>query len=64
MHTQLDEDGDNEVHKASCSKLPSEKNRKYLGEFDSCEGAVTEAKKTYPETANGCKLCSKECHTR
>jgi hypothetical protein len=63
VHTELDENGDNEVHKASCFKLPSEKNRTDLGEFDSCVDAVKEAKKTYPTTANGCVHCSKECHT-
>jgi hypothetical protein len=55
--------GDNEVHKAGCAWMPDEKNRTYLGEFDSCEGAVKEAKKTYPKTANGCKHCSNACHT-
>jgi hypothetical protein len=25
---------------------------------------VQEAKKTYPDTADGCKHCSPECHTR
>ncbi|HST57328.1 MAG TPA: hypothetical protein VLK84_01495 [Longimicrobium sp.] len=55
--------GDHEVHKQGCDWMPSETNRKYLGEFTSCEGAVTEAKKTYPKTANGCKHCSLACHT-
>ena len=54
--------GDHEVHKDGCSFMPHVDNRKYLGEFDSCHGAVREAKKTYP-TANGCYYCCNECHT-
>jgi len=55
--------GDHEVHTETCMYLPSPKNRKYLGEFNSCAAAVTEAKKSYPKTANGCKTCSRACHT-
>lgn len=55
--------GDHEVHKTvGCPTPAAEENRKYLGEFSSCTGAVTEAKKTY-STANGCKNCSPDCHT-
>ena len=54
--------GDHEVHSADCNFLPIPTNRKYLGEFSSCEPAVTEAKKTYSKS-NGCKTCSNECHT-
>ncbi|TCC96379.1 hypothetical protein EZ449_22355 [Pedobacter frigidisoli] len=54
--------GDHEVHDQDCTYLPAVDNRKYLGEFLSCEGAVTEAKKTYSKS-NGCKTCSKPCHT-
>ena len=53
--------GDHEVHDQYCSNLPSSDHRKYLGEFSSCKEAVKEAKKTYP-SADGCKICSKECH--
>lgn len=54
--------GDHEVHEESCSYLPTTENRRYLGEFYSCTGAVTEAKKTY-STANGCFYCCNSCHT-
>lgn len=64
VNTEAQSNGDHEVHKSGCAWMPSEKNRDYLGEFDSCEGAVTEAKKSYPDTANGCKHCSNACHTR
>lgn len=57
------ESGDNEVHKDGCAWMPAKENQKCLGEFESCEGAVEEAKKTYPDTANGCIHCSEECHT-
>ena len=39
--------GDHEVHRSGCSHMPNPENRKYLGEFTSCSGAVAEAKKTY-----------------
>ena len=56
--------GDHEVHKYSCEWLPIVANRQYLGIFDNCFDAVREAKKYYPTTADGCKHCSPECHTR
>ncbi len=55
--------GDHEVHKLTCSQLPKESNRHYLGEFNSCKDALIEAKKTYP-TADGCEHCCPECHKR
>lgn len=54
--------GDHEVHTQNCTYLPSESNRKYLGEFSNCKEAVKESKKTYAQS-NGCKTCSNECHT-
>lgn len=54
--------GDHEVHTSDCRYLPNVENRKYLGEFYYCSSAVTEAKKTYPQS-NGCKTCSNSCHT-
>lgn len=54
--------GDHEVHDEDCRYLPKVENRKYLGEYSDCFGAVKEAKKTY-SSANGCKTCSKDCHT-
>ena len=62
VNSEADVHGDHEVHKDGCIWIPSTENRKYLGEFDSCEGAVEEAKKTY-KTANGCIYCSPGCHT-
>ncbi len=55
--------GDHEVHTAvGCPTPANEENRRYLGDFDSCHGAVREAKKHYPQS-NGCKNCSLPCHT-
>jgi hypothetical protein len=54
--------GDHEVHRSNCSFLPYPENRKYLGEFDSCGGAIREAKRTHPQS-NGCYYCSPACHT-
>lgn len=55
--------GDHEVHRADFCPTPAEeRNRLYLGDFNSCHGAVAKAKETY-RTANGCKNCSLECHT-
>ncbi|MDN4012160.1 hypothetical protein QX233_06810 [Chryseobacterium gambrini] len=62
VHTKAQENGDHEVHYEDCIFLPNPNNRKYLGMFYSCESAVKEAKKDYAK-ANGCKTCSKECHT-
>jgi hypothetical protein len=53
--------GDHEVHKKNCSYMPS--NKKDLGEFDNCQDAVKEAKKTFPQS-NGCIHCCTVCHTQ
>lgn len=54
--------GDHEVHVTGCTFMPEADNRKYLGEFSSCYGAVAEAKKTFPQS-NGCYFCCNPCHT-
>jgi hypothetical protein len=54
--------GDHEVHEISCREGASLKNRLHLGAFDSCHGAVAEAKKTYP-SADGCAFCCPDCNT-
>ena len=54
--------GDHEVHTSDCSYLPAAENRKYLGQFTSCVGAVAEAKKSYDQV-NGCYFCCNACHT-
>ena len=54
--------GDHEVHKQGCYWLTLVVSKNYLGEYDSCNGAVKKAKETY-STANGCAYCSSSCHT-
>lgn len=62
VNEQKQSNGDHEVHTSDCRYLPSEANRKYLGEFSNCKDAVKEAKKSYSQS-NGCYTCSKDCHT-
>lgn len=52
-----------EVHADGCSSMPNPENRKYLGNYTNCRDAVREAKRTYPD-ADGCRICSSECHTK
>lgn len=53
--------GDHEVHKATCDRLPEPENRLSLGDFTNCHDAVREAKKHYRQS-DGCYYCSPECH--
>lgn len=54
--------GDHEVHVEGCTYMPSADNREYLGEFDNCADAVSEAKRRYRQS-NGCIFCTPACHT-
>ncbi|MDB5319945.1 MAG: hypothetical protein JWN40_1576 [Phycisphaerales bacterium] len=57
--------GDHEVHDltpGACTHLPEPKDRKSLGWHTDCQGAVTEAKKTYRQS-NGCYYCCRPCNT-
>ena len=56
--------GDHEVHNVSvgCSFLPHVNNRINLGYFDTCHGAVREARKHFYQV-NGCYYCCGACHT-
>lgn len=54
--------GDHEVHESTCFYLPSEQNRIWLGEFESCHGAVRQAQNYFVQV-NGCYHCSIACHT-
>ncbi|KKK53077.1 hypothetical protein LCGC14_3098390 [marine sediment metagenome] len=54
--------GDHEVHRSDCNRLPDQENRLRLGLYSKCSGAVREAKKYYTQS-NGCYYCSNECHT-
>jgi hypothetical protein len=63
VNNRAQANGDHEVHEENCRYMPNTENRRYLGEFSSCYGAVREAKK-YHQQANGCKTCSNACHTQ
>ncbi|MDR6569258.1 hypothetical protein MRBLMN1_005111 [Chitinophaga ginsengisegetis] len=54
--------GDHEVHVITCPYFSMMFNRTYLGEFETCQEAVREAKKRY-QKSNGCLECCKPCHT-
>jgi hypothetical protein len=53
--------GDHEVHTSECSFLPAPANRTYLGSFNTCASAVTEAKKHFTDV-DGCFFCANACH--
>ncbi|WXR62030.1 hypothetical protein WG909_02070 [Peptostreptococcaceae bacterium AGR-M142] len=55
--------GEHEVHKETCSYLPSSDNRIHLGDFNNCKDALNEASKHY-NNVDGCYYCSNECHTK
>jgi hypothetical protein len=63
VNTTAQTNGDHEVHEDGCYWLSLVSSKKDLGEHASCKGAVAEAKKTYPSTANGCRTCCTDCHT-
>ena len=52
----------NEVHREGCYWLGLITNKTYLGDYNSCEPAVIEAKKIYPDSADGCAVCSSDCN--
>jgi len=63
VNTNAQDNGDHEVHKEGCGWMPEPGNKKYLGDFISCHGAVKEAEKYFRQT-NGCYHCSNSCHTQ
>ncbi|MEX2251089.1 MAG: hypothetical protein WD895_03345 [Acidimicrobiia bacterium] len=54
--------GDHEVHELTCSFVPDEENRIFVGDHSTCPPAVAKAKDYYPKS-NGCFYCSRPCHT-
>ena len=61
VNTQAQPNGDHEVHRETCFRLPSAGNRLYLGDYTSSESALREARKYYPK-ADGCYYCCPEIH--
>ena len=56
------ENGDNEMHRSGCKHLANNTNRYYVGLFGTCNEAIKEAKKAFPQS-NGCIHCCKSCHS-
>lgn len=56
--------GDHEVHKYDCYWLGLANSKTYLGNFVSCEGAVTKSKRDHWRQSNGCATCANACHTQ
>lgn len=52
-------DGVPEVHKFSCKYLKGPLKRTYLGLFIHCDAAISEAKKTHPDSV-ACNKCCPE----
>ena len=63
VNQNAQDNGDHEVHRSDCDRLPNEANREYLGVFSRCQDAVSEAKRRGYKRANGCYYCSRECNT-
>lgn len=57
------QDGQHEVHHEDCENLSNEAYNIYLGEFNTCIGALARAKRIFPGS-NGCRTCCNFCHTR
>jgi len=65
VNTNAQPTGEHEVHNldAACGHLPDPQNRRQLGSFTSCSGAITEAKNIYANV-DGCAYCAPDCHTK
>ena len=55
--------GEHEVHKKGCYWLSLILSPIYLGLHWTCQSAVSEARRYYPNV-DGCIHCIPECHTR
>ncbi len=65
VNTNAQPTGEHEVHNldAGCGHLPEPRNRRQLGSFPNCRGAILEAKKHY-SNVDGCKYCAPDCHKK
>lgn len=63
FNNNTDDKGNHEVHKESCSFIPSVLNRTYIGYFSTCEAAINKAKNDYSyKSFDGCYWCCRTCH--
>lgn len=53
---------DNEVHRLDCPEIQQSTNLEPLGIFNTCHGAVVEATSRGYLNADGCEICSPDCH--
>lgn len=60
VHDGVDNEGQHEVHKDSCFKLPNDKT--YLGYYSNSKDAVAKAKTIYINS-DGCCHCCKDADT-
>lgn len=60
IETAKEKNHPNLVHVAECKQLPNFLSRKFLGHFNTCKEALSEAKKIIP-MATSCKNCLFEC---
>lgn len=58
----LDENGDHLIHEESCSELPDEMDRTYLGEFVDEIEALESCKRNCYLNSNGCSICCSDAH--
>ena len=56
--------GDHQIHRDGCRRLPAAINRESLGFHNGCQSAVTAAKLKGYSNVNGCAWCARECHAR
>lgn len=63
VNRQQQTNGDHEVHERGCQFWPSPANALSLGSFSICAGAVQAARQYYHQV-NGCRTCSRPCHTQ
>lgn len=63
VNRQQQTNGDHEVHERGCQFWPSPANALSLGYFSSCASAVQAARQHYHQV-NGCRTCSRPCHTQ
>ena len=62
VNKKAQDNGDHEVHRATCTWLPDAENRLYLGDFATAQAALCEARKYYNDV-DGCYYCCNEIHT-
>ncbi|RLA82788.1 MAG: hypothetical protein DRG78_06225 [Epsilonproteobacteria bacterium] len=66
INKNAQENGDHEVHNETtgCSHMPNPENRIDVGNYNSCQEAVADAKRKWPDhKVDGCYYCCNSAHT-